>query len=228
MAYLKKGRLDDALASLQEAVGLEKDEPMLYFNLGTVLYRKNRLQEAIASFQETTRLRKDYPKAHYNLGVALKKIGRLDDAIVALREAVAQEKDHAEAHCHLGLALQDKGQFEDAVAALRRGHELGAKDPGWSYRSAGWIKQCEHLLDLDRKLAAVLKGDRQPADTGERLSLAALCGTYKHCYVAGRNSMTRPLSMTRRRPPTSLPSTAITPCVMRPWRRTARERTRPH
>jgi hypothetical protein len=37
------------------------------------------------------------------------------------------------------------------------------------------VRDCERLVELDGKLPAILSGQKQPADTAERLALAELC-----------------------------------------------------
>jgi len=105
----------------------------------------------------------------------LRTKGQLNDAIAEYQEAVRLKKDYAEAHCNLGHAFCDQGHFAEALTHLRRGHELGSQYPRWPYPSAQWVKECETLVKLDTKLAKMLKGDLQPADAGERLTLAQLC-----------------------------------------------------
>jgi serine/threonine-protein kinase len=68
-----------------------------------------------------------------------------------------------------------KGQFAEALEYRRRGHELGSKIPRWPYPSAQWVRNCERLVEIDAKLRAILSGQKQPADTAERLALAQLC-----------------------------------------------------
>jgi hypothetical protein len=62
---------------------------------------------------------------------------------------------------------------------LKRGHELGSKLRSWNYRSGQWVREAERLVALDRKLAAVLKDQGQPADAAECLAFAQLCQQYK-------------------------------------------------
>src|SRR5205085_5560170 len=117
-----------------------------------------------------------YARADSSLGNALKDKGDVDGAIAAYREAVRLDKDYPKAHCNLGLVLlRKKGRFTEALTYLRRGHELGLKTPNWRYPSAQWVKQCERLVELDTKLPRVLKGEVQPADVGECLTLAQMC-----------------------------------------------------
>ncbi len=83
--------------------------------------------------------------------------------------------DHPKAHFNLGFLLRDQGRFAEALESLRRGHEQGSKVPGWPYPSAAWVRQCERLVELDRGLPAVLRGDAEPATAIERLEFAMLC-----------------------------------------------------
>jgi serine/threonine-protein kinase len=105
----------------------------------------------------------------------LRDKGKLGEAIAEFREAIRIKEDFAEPHCNLGLALREKGQFDEALVSLRRGHELGSKNPRWPYPSAQWLRNCERLVELDRKLPTILSGQKQPADPAERLALAQLC-----------------------------------------------------
>src|SRR5439155_14158400 len=51
--------------------------------------------------------------------------------------------------------------------------------------SAQWVKDAERLVELDRKLSAILEAKYKPADDGERLALAWLCQQpYKQLYAA--------------------------------------------
>src|SRR5262249_455210 len=111
--------------------------------------------------------------------------GQRDEAAAEYREAIRIKKDKADAHCNLGRLLQYRGQFADALVYLRRGHELGTKDPRWRYPSERWIKECEHLLELDSKLQEILGGRRRAAAQAERIALAHLCQKpFKQRYLA--------------------------------------------
>jgi serine/threonine protein kinase/Flp pilus assembly protein TadD len=183
-ALFDKGQVDEAIAECREAIRLNKDYPAAHINLGNALRHKGKLEEAIAEYREAIRLNKDYPVAHINLGATLSDKGQLDEAIAEFREAIRCKKDYAEAHCNLGLALMQKGQFQQAVEELRLGHQLGSKNPRWSSHSVLWLRNAERLADLDTRLPALLKGQQQPKDAGERLALARLCQLHKQLFVA--------------------------------------------
>ena len=94
--------------------------------------------------------------------------------------------DHAESHCNLGIALRKQGEYTQALIALERGHELGSRRKDWRYPSAEWVSECRRRIELDRRLAAVLRGEAQPADANERGEYAHLCYEKKRYVAAAR------------------------------------------
>jgi serine/threonine-protein kinase len=178
-----RGHLNEALAACRNALRLNKDNGDAHYTLGIVFFKKDQLADAIPSFQGAIRLKKVFAPAHYNLGLAYRKTGQWTRAIAAYRQAIHFKKDYAMAHCELGNVLVLTGQFDEALAALKRGHELGSKDPRWPYPSAQWVRQCEHLVALDRRLPAALRGEI-PLTAAEKIDLARFCQHHKRLYAA--------------------------------------------
>jgi tetratricopeptide (TPR) repeat protein len=175
VALHARGQLDEAIAEYRKALQINKDQAPARYNLGLALRVKGQLAEAIAEFRKALQIKKDFAEAHYTLGNALQVKGQLAEAITAWRKAIHLNKDFAEPSCNLGLALLHQGQFAEALPYLRRGHQLGSRRPGWSHPSAQWVRHCERLLDLDRKLPDILAGQKQPDNVEQRLGLAQLC-----------------------------------------------------
>jgi serine/threonine-protein kinase len=184
LALSGQGRHKEAEPEFREVVRLQPDDPEAHNNLGLALNSQGRSKEAETEYREAIRLNPDYPKAHYNLGNALGGQGRHKEAEAAFREAIRLQPDYAKLHCFLGHALREQGRFAEALEALRRGHTLGIKTPGWNYPSAEWAKECERLVELDRKLSVVLQGEAEPADAAEGLALGQLCQQYKKRHAA--------------------------------------------
>jgi eukaryotic-like serine/threonine-protein kinase len=182
----RMGRVDEALAPLRRAVDLMPDDSVAHSQLGRVLAEKGLLDEAAAAWRRASQLKPDDGDAYYNLGTSLFKMGRLDEALAPLRRAVGLMPDHAESHCNLGLALRKQGEFTEALIALERGHELGSRRKDWRYPSAQWVRECRRKIDLDGRLAAVLRGEEQPADAVERDEYAHLCYEKKRYVAAAR------------------------------------------
>jgi tetratricopeptide (TPR) repeat protein len=170
-----KGRLDEAIDEYKEAIRIKKDFAEAYNNLGTALGEKGLWDEAIAEWRRAIRIKIDHVRAHDNLGRALLDKGQLDEAITEFRQAIRIKNDFAEAYCNLGDVLERMGKFSEALFYRRRGHELGSRNPRWPYPSAQWVQKCERLLQLDGKLPAILSGQKQPADTAERIAFAQFC-----------------------------------------------------
>jgi tetratricopeptide (TPR) repeat protein/energy-coupling factor transporter ATP-binding protein EcfA2 len=172
-----KGQYDEAIPILRKAIELDPKFVPTYNKLGWALNGKGQYDEAIPILRKAIEF---YPKdanAHSNLGDALAGKGQMDEAIAEYRAAIQLKPDFSMAHCKLGLALQGKGQFGEALAALRRGHELGSKNPGWSYPSV------QQLVTLEGRLPVVLRGEDHPADADERVKFAWI-GYIKGFYAA--------------------------------------------
>jgi tetratricopeptide (TPR) repeat protein len=174
-ALSRQGKPAEAVAACQKAIALKPEHAMAHYNLGNALAAQGRPAEAEAAFQKAIALKPDYADAHCNLGTALAEQGKLAEAAAACQKAIALKPHDAYTHCNLGRILRDNGQFVEALTELRRGHELGAKQPGWALPSARLIRECEREVELDRKLPALLKGETKPADAAERLTLAFIC-----------------------------------------------------
>ncbi len=102
------------------------------------------------------------------------------------REALRLRPEFPDAFCELGSAYVRAGLLAEGLAALRRGHELGSKDPNWRNPSAEWVRQTERLVELDRKLPAILAGKTKPSDATETLGFAQLCYDKKLHGVSAR------------------------------------------
>jgi tetratricopeptide (TPR) repeat protein/tRNA A-37 threonylcarbamoyl transferase component Bud32 len=183
-ALYKRGQQPGAEAAYREALRLRPSFPEAHVNLSNTLVGQGRPREAETACREAIRLKPDYLAAHVNLGATLLEQHRFADAETAFRAALRLQPNLPEARCNLGIALRDQGHFAEALKELRQGHAEGSKRPGWRYRSADWIRQCEHFVTLDRKLSAVLNGEAEPADGAERLALGRLCQHYKQRHAA--------------------------------------------
>ena len=124
VTLIELGRLDEAEASLKQAIALNPDYAEAYNNLGVTLKELGRLDESIDSYKKALSIMPEYAEAHYNLSATLKKLGRLEEAEANLRQAIALKSDYADAYNNLGNTLQELGKFDEAVASLITAIEL--------------------------------------------------------------------------------------------------------
>jgi tetratricopeptide (TPR) repeat protein len=100
---------------------------------------------------------------------------RPEEAAAVFRNAAALKPAFAEAHCNLGWALWAQGLFAESLVAYQRGDQLGRQQQNWRYPSDQWVKNAQRLAELERRLPAILKGQRQPASAAEEAEFAEVC-----------------------------------------------------
>jgi tetratricopeptide (TPR) repeat protein len=178
-ALRTQGDLEGAIACYRQALQHRGDYTLAYTNLGFALAMRGDLDEALVCFQKTLCLDPHHPGALTNLRTVLAQLGDLDRAIGCAEQAVRLHPEDPLAHCALGELLRDSGRFAEGLEALRHGHELGSKQPRWPYPSAEWVGHCERLVQLDRRLPALLAGKERPASPAECVEFAAVCRARK-------------------------------------------------
>jgi serine/threonine protein kinase/Tfp pilus assembly protein PilF len=168
---------ETVVAYYRKAIAMEPDLASAHYNLANLHAASGSNDDAIAEYHETIRLEPKFAPAYVNLGNVLTSKRAYDEAMAAYRKAIDLEPEDANAHCNLGLRLKGQGQFAEALASLKRGAEFGSKDPHWPIRSKveQWIRDCERLVELDRRLTAVLQGQAKPTEAAEWLELVKIC-----------------------------------------------------
>jgi tetratricopeptide (TPR) repeat protein len=185
-ALYAKGWVDDAIASLRKAIALNPRNLITIAALCDTLVRQKRFAEAEETYRKAIAHLPKHPDLHFMLGVVLQARGKSDEAAAAYRETIRLRPKAPKAHCLLGQILCEQGNFAEGLKMVRRGHELGAKQPGWTLPSARWVREAEGLAALEARLPAVLKGEDRPGGTAEWLGLAVVCRTKKlHHAAAG-------------------------------------------
>jgi protein O-mannosyl-transferase len=181
---LGQARLDEAEAHLRRAIELRPDNPIPYFNLGTLLSVRTRYGDAEAALRKYLELLPESPSGLGRLGLVYLLQGRLEEAApllgrargrpawpppgpaasTPLANAIALVEDDPGTLMLLGRALVEQGKPVDAVFALKRAAALApAAVPArfWlvqAYRGAGRGdlagEQLEVLRRLDPRAAA--------------------------------------------------------------------------
>jgi hypothetical protein len=68
----------------------------------------------------------------------------------------------------------------------RKGHELGSRRADWPKESLQWVARAERELALSARFPAMIRGDDQPRDNIERLTLAQMAFDRKFFAAAAR------------------------------------------
>ncbi len=117
--YIGMGRLDAAVAALNEARTLAPEDTDAVFHLGNALYRKGDAAGALKLYREVAERRPGYAEVFANMGPAYQDVGEVENAIEACRKAIALKPALAEAHINLGRALLAAERNDEAIEAFQ-------------------------------------------------------------------------------------------------------------
>jgi len=165
IAFLQKGRVDEAIEQCQKALKIKPDYAQAHYNLGNALVQKGQVDEAIAQFQKALKINPNYAQAHYNIGHALLQKGQVSEAIARFQKALKIKPNYADAHNNFGEALLQKGQVDEAIAQFQKALGINPHDAkavsnlGAALAQKGAldeaIEQYQKALKIDPKLAGV-------------------------------------------------------------------------
>lgn len=122
-----RGRLDEAVAELREALRLNPRFAHGYYNLGLAQASLGRMDDALASFQETLRHQPDMADAHNNIGIIRAQQGRFNEAIRAFQQALAVQPNYPGARLNLCHALRLLHRLDEAA---RLAETIIREEPG--------------------------------------------------------------------------------------------------
>jgi serine/threonine protein kinase/Tfp pilus assembly protein PilF len=174
-ALNNKGKRAEAIHEYRRATEIDPENALARYNLGISLNEHGDPEGAIRELRAALRIDPKSARAHYQLGCILQTRGDLEGAITEYQKTIQIDSGNAEAHCNLGQIRQHQGRFAEAVSYFKTGHKLGSHSKNRRFPFARWVREAEQLLELEAKLAKVMTGASQPADSAERLRLACLC-----------------------------------------------------
>ncbi len=173
-AYARRGRIDEALPLLVEAVQRAPQDALVRAAYGSLLLETGRAADAVSQLEMAQALaggQRDWVGRDLmrsiltNLGWAYASVGRESDAIAVLRQAAAH--DDVEALNNLGSILARVGQWNEAQRVLERARERDPEDPnvesnlGWVYANVGRLDEARELLER-----AIVKQPQEPSAHG--------------------------------------------------------------
>lgn len=147
-----KGELDRAFADLDEAIRLDPNYSIAYYNRGLVWRDKGDLDRAIADYTEAIRLNPKYAIAYNNRGTVWRDKGDRDRAIADFDEAIrlAPDPKDARAYNNRALAWRNNGDLDRAIADYNEAIRLDPKY-AFAYYNRGFAWRDKD--DLDRAIA---------------------------------------------------------------------------
>jgi tetratricopeptide (TPR) repeat protein len=132
LSYEALGQYDNAVASYQEALRLNRSKPPSspwpLLNLGTLLVKLGRLDEAETYLKEALQIDAKFPQGHCQMGLLLEKRGKDAEAIHELEQAAELNPRYAEPYYVLGKIYRRQGDEKDAEKARNQFQKLKSEE----------------------------------------------------------------------------------------------------
>lgn len=149
----QQGHSDQAIALIEQSLGVAPGRADCYNNLGIVLQSTGKLPEAIDAYQHAIAIDPGHANAHSNLGVLLRAAGRPLEAEAAYRTALQLDPDHIDAYTNLGILLHALKRTREAtecyckVITLRPKHREARRLLALAHCVLGDVDQAVKVLE---------------------------------------------------------------------------------
>lgn len=153
-AFLRAGRLDDAIASFETALKLKPDYPKGRNNYASALSEVGRWEEAAVHYERAARELPTMAEPIYGYGNALTHLGRVQEAIACYERALQIAPNFYRAHNNLANILAEQGRNGDALA------HYDAAVQSFPAFSEGYFNAAHLLARLNRPEEAIARYQR--------------------------------------------------------------------
>ncbi|MDB5293914.1 MAG: Serine/threonine protein kinase PrkC, regulator of stationary phase [Phycisphaerales bacterium] len=184
--YLDNSKNPDAIGYYRSALAIGPNTVAAHVNLGLSLIKQGREREGMVYLRQALQLDPNSAVAHLNLAILLINRGRLDEAADHGRKAVASDPESGDAHAVLGEAMVLQGRFAEGQASLRRSLELLPENIPEHGFAAAYLKVCDRMIELEKRLPAIISGDIKPDSAAERVDFARLLVRKRRYATAAR------------------------------------------
>jgi tetratricopeptide (TPR) repeat protein len=127
-AYLKDGRVDEAIENYKEAVSIDPSLAESHNDLGVAFIHAGKPEEAIAQFRLVLDKGNANAEAHNNLGNVFAGQQRYAEAVIQYQQSAEIDPSDIGAHYNLGNALMRLGRVNDAIGEYRKTLSLSPDD----------------------------------------------------------------------------------------------------
>ena len=117
-------KFDEAIKTYKEAIQIEPENPITYFNLGVTLQDSGRLNEALEHYKIALNKNPQYLDAIFNLGTIFEKMKIIPTAISYFEKALALNPDHVPTLIQLGIIQRQIGKLQAATNTFKKACEF--------------------------------------------------------------------------------------------------------
>lgn len=125
LVYMKAGRVEDAIQSLERCLEIDEQANQPMINLGAIYFGMGNLDKAQELNEMAIEAQPDHSaQAHANLGLIWQQRNEMDKAIAAYEKAIQYDPKLATVWMNLTSVLTMKGEDERALKSARKATEL--------------------------------------------------------------------------------------------------------
>jgi tetratricopeptide (TPR) repeat protein len=157
---------DKAIALLNQAVALQKNNAMLYLLLGEANFQKNLGGPAITNYEQALALNPKLTLAHMKIGKTWAQARKFNESKAAYRKAIATDPNFAPAYRELGELFYQAQQIDSASESYKKYVALSNNDLQARGRYAGFL-----YLKKDYPASIALADEVITADPNNYLAL---------------------------------------------------------
>ena len=117
---LRRGRPEDAIGPMSQAIKVSPGDSTAYNNLGIALHKLGRLQEAQNQYIKAIKINPNFAEAHSNLGDTLRSLKQFSEAEESWQRALAIKPRLPETLNNWGNLLTDLGRNEEAEIKFKQ------------------------------------------------------------------------------------------------------------
>ena len=147
-------RYEEALAAYEQAIRLDPNDALAFYNKGGALIELKRHEEALTACEQAIRLDPNDALAYSRKGYTLYELKRYGEALAACEQAIRLDPNLADAYTNKGFALINLKRYEEALVACEQAIRL---DPNLA---AAYNNKGIALLYLERYTAAQIASER--------------------------------------------------------------------
>ena len=120
ISYSHLNRFDEAIKTYKEAIQIEPENSITYFNLGVTLQDSGRLNEALEHYKIALNKNPQYLDAIINIGSIFQKKGNSLSAISYFEKALALNPNHVPTLIQLGIVQRQIGKLQAATNTFKK------------------------------------------------------------------------------------------------------------
>ena len=169
-----QGRLDEALADLEQARTMAPKDALIHNAIGECLTKLLRIPEAINAFDEAIRLAPGMALARFNKGYAYERLGLLDLAQRCYERAAEQDAGQSRPLARLATLAARRSNWQDARSLADHALALDPRDSNALFAHATADIAEGKLDEAEQRLRIVL--DDAAMDAEEHATASSMLG----------------------------------------------------